>query len=60
LTTTECRVADLVAAGCTNAEVASQLFMSQRTVEAHFSHVYRKLDIRSRTELARAMTAHRV
>jgi DNA-binding NarL/FixJ family response regulator len=60
LTTTECRVADLVAAGCTNAEVASQLFMSQRTAEAHLSHVYRKLDIRSRTELARTMTAHRV
>jgi ATP/maltotriose-dependent transcriptional regulator MalT len=56
LTSTERRVADLVAAGRTNAEVAAELFMSQRTVESHLSRIYRKLDIRSRTELSRALT----
>jgi DNA-binding CsgD family transcriptional regulator len=56
LTTTERRVAELVAAGRTNAEVAAELFMSRRTVESHLSHIYRKLDVRSRTELSRALT----
>jgi DNA-binding CsgD family transcriptional regulator len=56
LTSTERRVAELVAAGHTNAEVASQLFMSRRTVESHLSNIYRKLDVRSRTELSRALT----
>jgi DNA-binding CsgD family transcriptional regulator len=58
LTSTERRVADLVAAGQTNAEVAAQLFMGQRTVESHLSNIYRKLDVRSRTELSRTLTAH--
>lgn len=53
LTATEARVADLVAAGSTNREVADSLVISVRTVESHLSHVYRKLDVRSRTELAR-------
>jgi DNA-binding CsgD family transcriptional regulator len=57
LTTTERRVADLVAAGRTNAEVAAELFMSQRTVESHLSRIYRKLHVRSRTELSRALTS---
>jgi DNA-binding CsgD family transcriptional regulator len=60
LTSTERRVADLVAAGRTNAEVAAELFMSQRTVESHLSRIYRKLDVRSRTELSRTLTAHPV
>jgi DNA-binding CsgD family transcriptional regulator len=60
LTSTERRVADLVAAGHTNAEVAALLFMGQRTVESHLSHIYRKLEIRSRTELSRTLTAHQV
>jgi DNA-binding CsgD family transcriptional regulator len=60
LTSTERRVADLVAAGRTNAEVAALLFMGQRTVESHLSHIYRKLDVRSRTELSRTLTAHGV
>jgi DNA-binding CsgD family transcriptional regulator len=58
LTSTERRVADLVVAGRTNAEVAAQLFMGRRTVESHLSHIYRKLDVRSRTELARSLTTH--
>jgi DNA-binding CsgD family transcriptional regulator len=56
LTNTERHVADLVAAGHTNAEVAAELFMSRRTVESHLSRIYRKLDVRSRTELSRALT----
>jgi DNA-binding CsgD family transcriptional regulator len=57
LTSTERRVADLVAAGRTNAEVAAELFMSQRTVESHLSRIYRKLEVRSRTELSRALSS---
>jgi len=53
LTATERSVADLVGTGLTNAQVAAQLFMSQRTVEAHLSRVFRKLGVRSRTEMSR-------
>jgi len=56
LTAAERRVADLVAAGHTNAEVAAGLFMGQRTVEAHLSRVYRKLSVQSRKELGRVLT----
>ena len=53
LTAVEQRVAGLVGDGQTNREVADALFMSVRTVESHLSRVYRKLGVRSRTELAR-------
>src|ERR687891_555491 len=52
LTHTELRVARLAASGHANKEIAATLFMSVHTVEAHLSHVYRKLGLRSRTELA--------
>ena len=52
LTPTEERVAALVARGSTNREVADALFVSVHTVEAHLKRIYRKLGIRSRTELA--------
>jgi DNA-binding CsgD family transcriptional regulator len=52
LTPVEQRVARLAAAGRTNQEIADALFMSPRTVGGHLSHVYAKLGIRSRTELA--------
>lgn len=52
LTPTEQQVADLVAAGHTNREVAARLFISIRTVETHLAAVYRKLGVRSRSELA--------
>lgn len=52
LTAVERRIADLVAAGQTNREVAAVLFTSVRTVESHLGRIYRKLGIRSRTELA--------
>jgi DNA-binding CsgD family transcriptional regulator len=53
LTPTERRVAQLVAAGKTNREVAATLFVADRTVEGHLTHIYAKLGVRSRSELAR-------
>ena len=55
LTPAERRVADLVAEGRTNAEVAATLFLAERTVASHLTHVYAKLGVRSRTELARKL-----
>jgi DNA-binding CsgD family transcriptional regulator len=52
LTPVEQRIADLVAAGQTNREVAAATFTSVRTVESHLGRICRKLGIRSRTELA--------
>jgi len=52
LSQSERRVADAVAAGLTNREVAAQLFLSVKTVDFHLQQIYRKLAIRSRTELA--------
>jgi DNA-binding CsgD family transcriptional regulator len=51
LTENEQRVAELAASGLTNREVAAQLFISPKTVEANLARVYRKLGIRSRAEL---------
>ena len=53
LTETERRVAALVAEGRTNKEVAAALHVTVRTVETHLSHIYAKVGVRSRTELAR-------
>jgi DNA-binding CsgD family transcriptional regulator len=53
LTATEQRVAELVAQGHTNAEVAGRLFLSVKTVAAHLTSVYAKLGVRSRSELSR-------
>jgi DNA-binding CsgD family transcriptional regulator len=53
LSPSELRVAELVAMGRTNREIASALFLGERTVASHLTHVYAKLGIRSRTELAR-------
>jgi DNA-binding NarL/FixJ family response regulator len=52
LTASERRVAELVARGRTNAEVASALNLRSKTVEWTLTNVYRKLQLRSRTELA--------
>jgi DNA-binding CsgD family transcriptional regulator len=51
LTDAERRVAELAASGLTNREVAAQLFLSTKTVEANLQRAYRKLGIRSRAEL---------
>ena len=55
LSETELRVAELVASGKSNKEVAAELFVSVRAVEANLSRVYAKLGIESRTELARRL-----
>jgi DNA-binding NarL/FixJ family response regulator len=54
LTAREREIAELVAAGRTNREVADQLVLSPRTIEAHLRNIYSKLGVRSRVELARA------
>jgi DNA-binding CsgD family transcriptional regulator len=55
LTATERQVATLVAQGLTNKEVAAELFVSVRAVEANLSRIYEKLNVRSRTELAKRL-----
>ena len=52
LTATEARVAELASQGLRNAEIAARLYVTPKTVEATLSRVYRKLGVRSRTELA--------
>jgi len=55
LTPGEQRVAELVASGLSNKEVAGQLYLSVYTVQAHLSRVYAKLGVRSRSQLARRL-----
>ena len=55
LTASERRVATMAAEGSTNPEIAQALFVTKRTVETHLTHIYRKLDITSRAELAHAL-----
>jgi DNA-binding CsgD family transcriptional regulator len=57
LTESERRVAALVAEGRTNREIGAALFLGERTVASHLSHIYGKLGIRSRTELAHRFSA---
>jgi predicted ATPase/DNA-binding CsgD family transcriptional regulator len=52
LTPTELDVVRLAAEGLTNPEIGSRLFISRATVKTHLSHVYAKLDVSNRTELA--------
>jgi DNA-binding CsgD family transcriptional regulator len=59
LTTAERRVAALAASGLSNKEIAQALYISVYTVEAHLSHVYAKLGIRSRTQLAATLSPDR-
>ena len=56
LTPAERRVAALAAAGQSNSEIASQLFLAKKTVEGHLARVYRKLGARSRQQLAEHLT----
>ena len=57
LTPSERRVADLAAAGQSNAEIAQALFVTTRAIESHLSSTYRKLGIESRSQLGAALTA---
>jgi DNA-binding CsgD family transcriptional regulator/tetratricopeptide (TPR) repeat protein len=57
LTETERRVAALVAQGQTNREVAATLFITENTVQTHVRHIFQKLGLRSRTELAARLSS---
>ncbi|WP_330294589.1 LuxR family transcriptional regulator [Streptomyces sp. NBC_00503] len=59
LTDSESRLADLVCQGVTNQQAAQYMFISVKTVEGMLSRIYRKLGVRSRTQLAAALTATR-
>src|SRR5262249_25576192 len=59
LTPSELRVAELVADGHSNKDVAAALFLTPQTVESHLKHIYAKLGIRSRTQLARRLVKSR-
>jgi transcriptional regulator of acetoin/glycerol metabolism/DNA-binding CsgD family transcriptional regulator len=58
LSDAESRVVDLVAQGYTNREAAAKLFLSRYTVDSHLRHVFAKLGVSSRTELARVAAEH--
>ena len=55
LTPQERQIAQLARAGLANSEIAARLFLSQRTIEWHLRHVFFKLGIRSRRQLANAL-----
>ena len=52
LTPTELSVAKLVVEGLNNPDIAARLFMSRGTVKTHLSHIFTKLGVGNRTELA--------
>jgi DNA-binding CsgD family transcriptional regulator len=55
LTASELRVARMAAEGMSNREIAQALFLTENTIETHLRSVFRKLEIRSRSQLARAL-----
>ena len=59
LTPTEHSVADLVAEGLSNPQIGERLYISYRTVQTHLAHVFAKLDISSRAQLAAEVTRRR-
>jgi DNA-binding CsgD family transcriptional regulator len=58
LSPTELMIADLVAKGASNPDIAAELLLSRRTVQSHVSHILQKLNVRSRVEIARETVAH--
>jgi DNA-binding NarL/FixJ family response regulator len=59
LSATELRVARLAAEGLTNQAIAGEVFLTKKAVEANLSRAYRKLGIRSRAQLSRALDGRR-
>lgn len=58
LTPTELRVVELVAEGLTNPQIADRMFVARGTVKVHVSHIFAKLGLASRSELAALATRH--
>ena len=58
LTPAEKKVIELVTEGLTNPQIAERLFVSTHTVQTHMKHVFRKLKVVSRAELAALATKH--
>jgi DNA-binding CsgD family transcriptional regulator len=59
VTVTEQRVAELVADGLTNRQIAAELFLSRHTVDFHLRQVFRKVHVRSRVQLTRLVLEQR-
>jgi DNA-binding CsgD family transcriptional regulator len=59
LTATERRIAELLADGCSNPDIAAKLFMSRKTVERHLTNAFSRLGLHSRAELAALVAAER-
>jgi DNA-binding CsgD family transcriptional regulator/tetratricopeptide (TPR) repeat protein len=55
LTAREAEIANLVKTGLSNKEIATQLYLSRRTVESHLNRIFAKLEVRSRTAMARRL-----
>ena len=59
LTPTEHTIATLIAEGLSNPQIGDRLYISPRTVQTHLAHMFAKLDIASRAQLAAVVTEHR-
>ncbi|MBA3266589.1 MAG: response regulator transcription factor [Nocardioidaceae bacterium] len=59
LTPREREVAELVAQGLTNREIAARLYLSERTAENHVQHILTKLDLRNRSQIATWISSRR-
>jgi DNA-binding CsgD family transcriptional regulator len=57
LTDTERAIADLVAQGLTNRQIAERVFVSRHTVDFHLRSIFRKVDVTSRIDLTRQIVA---
>jgi DNA-binding CsgD family transcriptional regulator len=58
LTRSELAVAELVSQGLTNREVAGRLYVSPHTVNTHLRHIFQKLEVGNRAQLARMVAEH--